>query len=90
LVEGYVRPLYLAALYQKKIAIGNKGFPWTFNSGVEYRYDKGLCPVVEHMHESALIYTPLIREPMTEADIDTFADAIGKVLAHRAELTSLP
>lgn len=86
LVEGYVKPLYLAPLYQKKIAIGAKGFPWTMNPDVTYDYGKGLCPVVERMHEQELIYTPLMREPLDEADIDDFVAAIKKVLLHRAEL----
>jgi perosamine synthetase len=85
-VEAYVRPLYLAPLYQRKIALGSKGFPWTQNPDVQYDYGKGLCPVVERMHEQELIYTPLMREPLAEADIDQFIAAIRKVLDHRAEL----
>jgi len=85
-VEAYVRPLYLAPMYQQKIAIGSKGFPWTVNPDVNYDYSKGSCPVVERMHEEELIYTPLMREPLTEADIDDFIGAIRKVLQHRAEV----
>ena len=86
-IEGYVKPLYLASLYQKKIAIGRAGFPWNTNAGVEYNYSKGICPVVERMFEHELIYTPLIREPLTESDIDDFVAAIKKVLANLSELT---
>jgi dTDP-4-amino-4,6-dideoxygalactose transaminase len=85
-VEAYVRPLYLAPLYQRKIALGSKGFPWTMHPDVHYDYSKGSCPVVERMHEQELIYTPLLREPLQESDIDDFVAAIRKVLAHRAEL----
>jgi perosamine synthetase len=84
-VEAYVKPLYLAPMYQQKIAIGKDGFPWTVNAGVQYDYSKGSCPVVERMHEQELVYTPLMREPLTEADIDDFVAAIRKVLANRAE-----
>ena len=83
-VEAYVRPLYLAPLYQKKIALGAHGFPWSVNAGVDYDYCRGSCPVVEHMHEQALIYTPLLREPLQEADIDDFVHAIRKVLSHQS------
>lgn len=88
-VEGYTKPLYLASLYQKKIAIGRSGFPWNVNSGVTYNYSKGICPVVERMYDQELIYTPLMREPLSENDIDDFIAAIQKVLANSDELTSL-
>jgi dTDP-4-amino-4,6-dideoxygalactose transaminase len=85
-VEGYVRPLYLAPLYQKKIALGRQGFPWNVHLEIDYNYRKGLCPVVEQMHESTLIYTPLMREPLEEIDVDDFVSAIKKVLAQREQL----
>ena len=85
-IEGYIKPLYLAPLYQKKIAMGRSGFPWNANSGVEYNYSKGICPVVERMYDHELIYTPLMREPLTESDIDDFVAAIKKVLANPGEL----
>ncbi len=88
-VEAYVRPLYLAPMYQKKIALGSNGFPWSMNPQVNYDYSKGICPVVERMHEDELIYTPLMREPMTEADIDDFVFAISKVLANTSTLRSM-
>lgn len=86
LVEGYVRPLYLAPLYQKKIALGSKGLPWSSNPGVAYDYAKGLCPVVERVQEQQLIITPMVREPLTERDIDDVVAAIRKVLANTHEL----
>ena len=85
-IEGYMKPLYLAPLYQKKIAMGSTGFPWNINAGVEYNYSKGICPVVESMYDQKLIYTPLMREPLTETDIDDFVAAIKKVLANSGEL----
>lgn len=85
-VEGYIKPLYLAPLYQTKIAIGRTGYPWNANPGIDYNYRKGICPVVERMYEQELIYTPLIREPLTETDISDFVAAIKKVLANASEL----
>ncbi|KQV89845.1 hypothetical protein ASD15_24370 [Massilia sp. Root351] len=86
LSPAYVRPLYLAPVYQQQIAIGSKGFPWTMNPGVKYDYGKGLCPVVERLHEEQMLLTMLVREPLEEADIDDFAAAIRKVLRHKDEL----
>jgi perosamine synthetase len=85
-IEGYVKPLYLTPLYQKKIAIGQNGFPWNINPSVEYEYTKGICPVAERMFEEELIYTPLIREPLSENDLEDFVAAIKKVLENSAEL----
>lgn len=82
-VEAYVRPLYLAPLYKKRMAFGQNGFPWSINPNVNYQYQKGICPVVERMHDTELIYTPLMREPLQEADIDDFLAAIKKVLREK-------
>jgi dTDP-4-amino-4,6-dideoxygalactose transaminase len=89
LVEAYVKPLYLAPLYQKKIALGSKGFPWTMQPDVHYDYSKGICPVVEHMHEHEMIFTPLIREPLDITDMDDVVAAIKKVLLFKNELQDL-
>lgn len=89
LTAAYVRPLYLAPLYQKKIAIGSKGFPWTVNPDVHYDYSKGICPIVERLHEHEMLLTSLMREPLTERDVDDFVAAIKKVLRHKDELSDL-
>lgn len=84
--EGYVKPLYLNPLYQKKIAIGRSGFPFNFNPGITYDYPKGLCPVTEKLYEKELLLSPLVREGMDVQDIKDFADAIEKVLTGIEEL----
>lgn len=86
LAEGYVKPLYLSPLYQKKIAIGKKGFPFSVNPEVQYRYEKGMCPVVERLYERELLLTPLVREGLVKDDIKDFADAIEKVLENAGVL----
>ena len=77
---GYVKPLYLNPVYQKRIAIGSRGFPFNYPGAVAPEYGKGLCPVAERMHESELMISFLVREPMTTKDIDDFADAMQKVV----------
>lgn len=88
LVEGYVRPLYLNPIYQKQIAIGKKGFPWSMNPSIKYDYQKGLCPVTERMHEKELIYFPIVREAVTLEDIDDVIKAITKVMSEIESLKS--
>ena len=86
LAEGYVKPLYLSPMYQRLTAFGRKGFPWTENPDVSYNYHKGSCPVVEQLHDESMIFTPLIREPLLESDIDDALNAIRKVVEHRNEV----
>lgn len=86
LAEGYVKPLYLNQIYQKKIAIGKKGFPFNYNPGITYNYPKGLCPVTERLYEKEMLLTPLVREGMKIEDIKDFADAIEKVICNLQEL----
>ncbi len=85
-IEGYIKPLYLAPMYQRKIAIGRTGFPWSINEDISYSYSSGDCPVAERMYFQEMIYTPLVREPLIESDIDDFLLAIRKVLANASEL----
>ena len=88
LAEAYVKPLYLNPVYQQKIAIGKKGFPFNFNSGIEYDYSKGLCPVTEKLYEEELLISPLIREGISKNDITDFANAIEKTIENIADLKS--
>jgi dTDP-4-amino-4,6-dideoxygalactose transaminase len=85
-VEAYIRPLYLNQIYQKQIAIGKKGFPFSMNPGVKYNYQKGLCPVVEDMFENRLFHCPLIREAVNETDLNDLLNAIEKVHSNLDEL----
>ncbi|MBD22920.1 MAG: hypothetical protein CL572_04585 [Alphaproteobacteria bacterium] len=50
--SGYVKPLYLLPIFQKKIAIGNKGFPFNVSS---VNYDKGICPTAEDLFENKIV-----------------------------------
>jgi len=82
-VEAYIRPLYLNPIYQQQIAMGKKGFPFTMNPGVKYNYAKGICPTVERMFEKELFHCPLIREAVTEKDLDDVYNAFEKVYNNR-------
>jgi perosamine synthetase len=81
---GYVKPLYLQSLYQKKIAIGNQGFP--FNLSNNTCYEDGLCPVTERMHREELITHELMRPGMTRQDLDDVIAAFYKVAENLSEL----
>ena len=83
ITEGYVRPLYLNKVYQQRTFIG--GFPFNLQSPPR-AYTQGLCPVAERMYQKEMILTPLVREPLVEADMDDLADAMEKVLASKSAL----
>jgi len=76
---GYVEPLYLLPLFQKKQAFNNTHFPFDYE-GMTQDYSKGLCPVTERMHYEELIGTDVCQYPYTTAHIDAFAEAVREVV----------
>ncbi|UCC95301.1 MAG: DegT/DnrJ/EryC1/StrS family aminotransferase [Candidatus Omnitrophota bacterium] len=84
---GYCAPLYLAPMYQKKIAYGKSGFPFV---GPHYKrkvnYSKGICPVAERMHEEELFINDLMYPALTKRDLDDVVEAFIKVWDNRKEL----
>lgn len=91
ITEGYVKPLYLTPIYQKRIAIGTKGFPFNLAPAGWPVYEKGICPVTERLYEKELLLSNIVREPLTTADMDDFANAILKVLENASSIAgSIP
>jgi dTDP-4-amino-4,6-dideoxygalactose transaminase len=78
---GYVRPLYLEPLFQKRIAIGGKGFPFVGpHYGGTTNYSKGICPVAEDLYENKTLINAYVYPPLTRADMDDIVAGIDKVL----------
>jgi len=79
--EGYVRPLYLQPLYQKRIAYGETGCPFScpHYTGTP-DYSRGSCANVERAHFERVIGHELMRPPMTKSDLDDVVDAFAKVV----------
>lgn len=81
--EGYVEPIYLQPLYQKRRLYGGTGSPWTDPAyGGSVRYDKGICPVTERMHYDEVLYTGAVHAQTEPADIEDMAEAFHKVIGH--------
>jgi perosamine synthetase len=84
---GYQEPLYMEPMYQKRIAFGRDGYPFTYPG---YRgkvsYEKGICPVTERMYERELLYTPICHAGVREQDLDDFRVALNKCLENLDEL----
>jgi dTDP-4-amino-4,6-dideoxygalactose transaminase len=88
--SGYVKPIYLEPLYQKKICFGKDGFPFSANDRNEkIEYKKGICPVVERLQDKELIWTSSIYPPLTYEDMDKMACAIKKIIKHKDKLNNL-
>lgn len=80
---GYVRPLYLLPIFQKRVAIGRQGFPFT---QTDRTYPKGLCPTTEHLHEQGLMEFHICTHSVDERRIDQVIEAVRKVHGRVAEL----
>jgi perosamine synthetase len=83
---GYVAPLYWLPIFQKRIAIGAQGYPFSLS---QVQYPRGLCPVTEAMHEQELVLFENCMYTITPSQRDLLVEAIRKVYAHRAELAHL-
>jgi dTDP-4-amino-4,6-dideoxygalactose transaminase len=73
---GYVAPLYLLPLFQKRIAIGRDGFPFTLTNR---SYGKGLCPVAERMHEKEFLELHVCSFAFEPEDVRAVIGAFAKV-----------
>lgn len=82
---GYVKPLYLLPLFQQKIAIGSKGYPFN-QAKSEPNYKLGSCPIVEEAHFKSLICHEFIVPSMKKEDIDDVVNAFEKVYDNREAL----
>jgi perosamine synthetase len=81
--EGYVKPLYLQAMYQQRIARGSRGCPWTCGHWQgEVSYAPGICPVTERLYERDLLLADVCRHPLTLEDAKDVADAFEKVMTN--------
>lgn len=83
--KGYLEPLYLLPLFQKKQVFNETHFPFDYQ-GMTQDYAKGICPVTERLYEKEFTFTTLCQHPRTKKDIDSFVRAVKKVLENRSEL----
>jgi len=83
---GYVEPLYLLPLFQKRMAFGKDGYPFNLIKDRDISYKKGICPVVERIQEKELFSHEFMRPPVTKEDMDDVVKAFKKVFDNRAEI----
>lgn len=75
--EGYAN-IHLLPMYQKKIAYGQNGFPWsTYNKKIDYK--KGICPIAEELHDKSFLGLEVCLFQLSKSDILNIASAFKKV-----------
>ena len=82
---GYVAPLYLLPLFQRRIAMGGGGFPFTLSNRT---YPRGLCPVTERLHEKEAIVFQPCAWAVDDAVTEKLVEAVRKVHAAAPELAA--
>lgn len=86
LAVGYTN-VHLLPLYQKKIAYGSGGFPWTSDiCKRDVSYAKGICPVAEELHEKSYLGYEMCLNELENNDVDLIIAAFKKVWANLANL----
>lgn len=78
--DGYVKPLYLNPLYLEKRAFAFKHYKG------DTKYEKGICPIAEKLHEKYLVNTLISRPPATIEDMNDIVMAISKIIENKVEL----
>jgi len=87
LASGYVN-IHLLPMYQKKIAYGSHGFPWTLREARQnINYTKGICPVAEELHEKTFIGFQMCLHELSSNDIDLIVSAFRKVWENLDDLS---
>jgi dTDP-4-amino-4,6-dideoxygalactose transaminase len=72
--------LHMLPMYQKKMAYGSKGFPWTSDiCKREVSYAKGICPVAERLHESEFLGFGICSYEFKDEEVDLIIAAFHKV-----------
>lgn len=90
LSQGYVKPIYLEPMYQKKIAYGSRGCPFRcpwYEGSVSYK--AGLCPVAERLHFEQIMTTDICKYPNTEREVHEFVEAVKKIMYNIKALKEL-
>jgi dTDP-4-amino-4,6-dideoxygalactose transaminase len=86
LASGYVN-VHLLPMYQKKIAYGSNGFPWTSEiCKRDVSYAKGICPIAEELHDKTFLGFAMCLHEMEAEDVDLIVEAFRKVFRNIGEL----
>tara|TARA_B100001093_G_scaffold519971_1_gene611776 strand:- start:3782 stop:5068 length:1287 start_codon:yes stop_codon:yes gene_type:complete len=72
--------IHLIPMYQKKIAFGSKGFPWTSEfARKNINYAKGICPVAERLNDETYLGFSMCIYDLTDDDVELLIKSFHKV-----------
>jgi len=72
--------IHLLPVYQRKIAFGSKGFPWTSDICLRpVSYAKGICPVAEDLNDNSYMGFGLCVHDLTMGHVEMIIRAFQKV-----------
>ncbi|HYB97259.1 MAG TPA: DegT/DnrJ/EryC1/StrS family aminotransferase [Vicinamibacterales bacterium] len=83
---GYVN-VHLLPMYQRKMAYGSRGFPWSSDiCRRDVSYAKGICPVAEDLHARTFISFEICMHALPDEELDLVIHAFEKVWLQRDAL----
>ena len=89
LANGY-QNVHLLPMFQKKVAYGSHGFPWTSDiCHREVSYAKGICPVAEKLHDETYLGFAMCLHDLSDSDVDLIASAFHKVWGQLDQLKTV-
>ena len=79
--------IHLLPMYQKKIAYGSTGFPWTADfARKNISYAKGICPVAERLNDETYLGFGMCAYDLNDNDIDLIIKSFNKVWSNIDQL----
>ena len=86
IMNGYAN-IHLLPIYQKKIAYGNNGFPWSSDvCKREVDYKKGICPVAEKLHDETFMGLEMCLHELNNNEINLVVETFKKVWSNLDQL----
>ncbi len=79
-ISSKYQNIHLLPIYQRKIAYGSKGFPWSSEiCRRQVNYEKGICPVAEELNDKTYIGFNICLYNLGKKDIELIISAFHKV-----------
>ena len=75
IIEGY-QNIHLLKIFKKRIAYGSAGFPLNISW---QKYEKGICPVAEKLHNKTFLGLELCLFDINSKDINFIANCFKNV-----------
>jgi perosamine synthetase len=89
-VSNRYQNIHLLPAYQRKIAFGSHGFPWTSDiCKREISYEKGICPVAERLNDESYLGLGLCSFDYERPDVDLVVQAFHKVWRNLDDLRAI-